>query len=166
MPKDIQSHLPSETAPITTLLKNNTPALLPTTLILRPVHLYTSPLELNWSIDKLLKTPIPPRTWMRTLEEIFSQLWTTGTHSIGSPLSSNLDLWFPLWVMSFWYVAVEVAEQKDKRNTAENRLSQRVQDSETHRAKNLLEKVPRELRLWSLIGNDQVCYLAGLFSDD
>ena len=57
VPKDIQSHLPSKTAPITTLLKTNTPALLPTTLILRPVHLYTFLLEPNWSIDELLKTP-------------------------------------------------------------------------------------------------------------
>lgn len=48
-----------------------------------------------------------------------------------------------------------------------NWLSQRVQGSEIRRAKNLFEKVPWGLRLYSFTGNDReshVGHLAGLLS--
>ena len=168
VPKDIRSRLPPDAALVTTLLKANTPAHLPATFILRSVGLCTSPLKPNWSIDKLFKTPVPPRAWIGTLEENLSQLWTTGVCSISPPSSSSPDLRFPLWIVNFWYTAVEVAEQKAEWKAAEEWLLKRVQDSEIRQARNLFGKVPWGLRLWSLTGHDgesRIGHLAGLLSN-
>ena len=71
--------------------------------------------------------------------------------------------------MNFWITAVEVAEQRDQWKAAEDWLSRRIQDSEIHKAGNLLERVPWGLRPWSFVGYDKdtpVDYLAGLFSNE
>jgi len=129
----IWSHLPSETVPVSTLLKTNVPTRLPEmTSIIRPADLCTSPLDPCWTIDELFKTSLPPRAWLCTLEENLSQMWISGTHSIKPPASSSPDLRFPLWIANFWNTPVEVAEQRDQWKAAEDWLSRRVQDSEIH----------------------------------
>ena len=169
VPKDIRSCLPPEAAPISTLLKANIPNCLPKTSIVRPVDLSTSPLDPCWTVDELLKTSIPPRTWLDTLEQDLSQMWTSGTCSIKPPLSPNLNLRFPLWIANFWNTAVEVVEQRDRWKAAEDWLSKKVQNSEIRKARNLLEKLPWGLRLWPLVGSDKetrVGHLARLLSNE
>ena len=64
---------------------------------------------------------------------------------------------------------MEVAEQRDQWRAAEDWLSRRVQDSEIHKVRSLLGKIPWGLRLWSLVGHDKetrVGYLARLLSND
>jgi len=169
VPEVIRSHLPSEMVPISTLLKTNVPTRLPKTSIIQPVHLCTSPLDPRWMVDELFKTSLPPHDWLYTLEENLSKMWTSGTRSIKPPSSSGSNLRFPLWIVNFWNTAIEVAKQRDQWKAAEDWLSRRVQDPEIHKARDLLEKVPWGLRLWSLAGYDKetrVGYLAGLLSNE
>jgi hypothetical protein len=71
--------------------------------------------------------------------------------------------------MNFWNMAVEVAERRDRWRAADGWLSRKVQYSEIHNSRDLLEKVLWGLRLRSLAGYDKetwVWYLAGLLSDE
>ena len=65
-------------------------------------------------------------------------------------------------------MAVEVSGERDKWIAAEEWLLKRVQNSEIRQARNLLEKVPWGLRLWSLTGRDResrIGHLAELLSN-
>src|SRR6266478_4654571 len=169
IPVEVQSRLPPEMATIPTLLKTDLPNRLSNASIIQPVHLCASPLDPRWTIDELFKTFSPPRTWLDTLEQHLSTMWTSGMRSIKSPLPSNPNLRFPLWVMDFWNKAVEVVEQRDQWRAAGDWLSTRIQNSEIHEAGSLLERVPWGLRLWSLVGNDKetrIGHLAGLLSNE
>ena len=89
--------------------------------------------------------------------------------SIVPPSSSTPDLRLPLWVVNFWNMAVEVAEQRDKWRLAEEWLLRRIQDHTFREARKLLENVPWGLRLWSLTSHDKetrIGHLAGLLSDE
>ena len=71
--------------------------------------------------------------------------------------------------MKFWNAAIEVAKQRDQWKATEYWLLRRVQDPEIHRVRDLLERVPWGLRLWSLAGYDKethIGYLAGLLSNE
>jgi len=168
VPEEIQSRLPPETSPISTLLETNVPNRLLDTAIIQPIQLCSSPLPPYWTVEELFKTSLPPRTWLYTLEQNLSALWAAGTRSIKPPLPSRSSVRFPLWVVNFWNTAVEVTEERDQWLAAVDWLSRRVQGPEIHEARNLLKRVPWGIRLWSLTGHDRVTrigYLAELLSN-
>ena len=169
VPQEVQSHLPSETVPVPTLLKFNLPNCLPKTTVLKAADLHASPLDPCWTIDALFKTSIPPSTWLFDLEQNPSVMWASGTHSIKPPLSPNPNLQFPMWIMNFWYMAVDPAEQRGKWRTAEDWLSRAIQNPEIRQARSLLDSLPWGLRLWPLEGHykeTRVGYLAELLSNE
>jgi len=167
VPEEIRSRLPSETAPISTLLKANIPNRLSDTSIVQLVKLCASPLAPCWTVDRLFETSSPPRTWLYNLERSLSTMWASGTRSIKPPSPQNSNLRFPLWVMNFWNTAVVVAEQRDRWLAAADWLSRRVQGPEIRGVRNLFERVPWGMKLWSLVGHERetlVGYLAELLS--
>ena len=169
VPKDVSSQLPAETVPVSVLLESNIPGRLSDTSVIRPAHLSFSLLDPCWTIGELFATPLPPRVWLNTLENNLSQMWSSGKLSIIPPSSSNPDLRLPLWVVSFWNMAVEAAEQRDKWKAAEEWLLGRIQDPSIREARKLLNKIPWGLRLWSLTSHDKetrIGHLAGLLSDE
>ena len=130
MPKDVLSHLPAETTSVSALLETNLPDRLAETAIIPPVHLCSSSSGPCWEIDELFKTRVPPRTWLYELQRALNGMWVTGTRSVRPPSTSNPNLRFPLWVVNFWYTAVEIVEQRDKWRAAVDWMLNRVQDSE------------------------------------
>ena len=169
VPEDVSSWLPAETVPVSVLLKSNVPGRLSDTSIIKTARLCFSPLDPRWTVDELFATLLPPRAWLNVLENDLSDMWGSGMSSIVPPLSSNPNLRLPLWIVTFWNMAVEVAEQRDKWRAAEEWLLGRTQDSSIREARKLLEKIPWGLKLWSLVSHDKetrVGHLAGLLSDE
>ena len=116
VPEDIQSRLPSETTPVTTLLKTCIPACLPTTCILCSIGLCTGR-HLSArikSVDRRVAQNAGVASCLDAHLKGKPQLvvdYRGAFHH--SPSSSGPNSHFPLWIMNLWYTAMEVAEQRD-----------------------------------------------------
>lgn len=168
VPDHISSHLPAATVSVYALVASNLPSgLSDTSDIRRPLWCFTRQ-DPCWVIDELFETPLPPRAWLDTLRENLSQMRRYGMRSIMPPSSLDQNLLFPLWVVSFWSTAVEVAEQRDMWIAIEDWVLRAIQEPSIREFRTLLENVHWDLRLWSLQGPDKetrIGHLAGLLSD-
>ena len=63
---------------------------------------------LNWTVEHLWKTHVPPRTWLNDLDVVLNHEWLR-TCSIEAPVGLK-GLKFPLWVGNFWFEMIEVVD--------------------------------------------------------
>jgi len=139
IPKAVLGLIPSPSIAVSSLLKDPLPALLyPSTISLRPAESCVKNLTVRWTVDELLKAPIPSRTWLCDLEITLKNKWHTraGVTSVQHPTISNLRL--PLWVGNFWDSLVGAAEQKEEWGRTERWLLDRIQDVEVYEARELM----------------------------
>ena len=170
VPETILRRIPPPTVTVSSLLATNLPALVHSSAVdLRPAKLCITDLAAHWTVEELLRAPIPPRKWLGDLEITLKSKWFTCARvtSVLHPKISNLYL--PLWVGNFWYSLVEAAEQKKKWRKAVGWVSGQVQDAGAYEARELMGRIPWGTRLWVLVGADSSSFvgvLAKLLSDN
>ena len=160
--------IPSASIAVSSLLKKTLPALLhPSAVNLRSAESCATALAARWTVEELLKAPVPSRIWLNDLEITVAKKWLTraGVTSIQHPTIS--ELYLPLWVGNFWYSLVGAAEQKEEWRRAECWVSGQVQDAKVYEARELMGRIPWGMTIWALAGADSSSHigvLAGLLS--
>lgn len=156
IPKAVLDLIPSRSIGVSSLLKKPLPPLLhPSAINLRPAESCLAHLAARWTVDELMRAPIPSKTWLYDLETSLNKKWHmagAGAASIQHPTISHLYL--PFWVGNFWYYLVEAAEQKEEWGKAERWISGQVQDAKTCEARELMQRIPWGMSIWALAGVD------------
>lgn len=168
IPKPVLDLIPLPSITVSSLLKDPLPTPLhPSTINLRPAESCVTDLAARWTVDELIKAPIPSRTWLFDLEITLKNKWHTriGVTSVRHPTISGLYL--PLWIGNFWDSLIGAVEQKGEWRRAESWILGQVQDARVYEARELLQQIPWGFRVWALTGADSsslVGVLAGLLS--
>lgn len=147
--------VPSSTITVASLLKTTVPAILyPSVVSLPSAEACLTDHVPCWTVEELLKAPIPPRIWLSDLEITVKKKWFTrpGVASIRHPTISSLYL--PLWAGNFWYSLIGVVEQKEEWRKAECWVSSQLRDTKVYEARELMRRIPWGMRIWVLTGVD------------
>ena len=95
-----------------------------------------------WTEDGLLQLPVPPRHWLGKLGvELNRRLHESPPVSLQHPTIPNL--YFPLWVVNFWSVLWNAAEQRNWWITVQAWVrNQGEQGAEIGKVNELLQRAP------------------------
>lgn len=161
VPGEILRLIPAVTISVSSLLATNLPVLLyPSATNLQPAKSCVTDLAAHWTVEELLKAPVPPRRWLGDLEITLKNEWFKARAHITSvrhPTVSNLCL--PLWAGNLWYSLVEATEQKEEWRRAECWISSQVQDAKVYEARELMGKTPWGTRIWALAGANSFSFV-------
>ena len=165
VPEEVLRRLPMETIPVSSLIAADLPRSLQD--VLRSAESCLSKETLNWTVEQLWKTRVPPRTWLSDLDIALNREWL-GTCSIEAPVGLK-GVRFPLWVGNFWFEMIEVVEQRENWKKAQGWLRGMVRSPEVQEVEKLLDRTPWGLRLWPLRGHEgstKVGFLATMLSNE
>ena len=164
IPNEVLGLIPSDSITVSSLLEKTLPNLLQSSAAnLRSVDSCVSHIAARWTIEELLKAPIPPRTWLGDLDITLKKRWFTPCTRVNSVRHPTiLDLRLPLWIGRFWYSLVGAVEQKKEWRRAEGWVLCQEQDEKAYEARELMRRIPWGMRVHILAGADSSSFVGVL----
>jgi hypothetical protein len=119
----------------------------------------------HYTRDQLLRSPVPPRSWLGAIEIHLNRLLPLDPHPISLRHPTVPGLYLPLWAVTVWGVLLQALEQQAIWGRAQEWLEdQGAQDTYSHMAKELMGQVAWRTTIQRLKPTSQIGLLAELLS--
>jgi hypothetical protein len=167
IPDDYVDNLVRPTETASALVNMDLPHLLTDNDDMLPADSCVTDSTVYYTQDQLLRSPVPPRLWLGSVEIHLNHLIRSGAKPTSLQHPTVPGVYLPLWVISVWTVLLLALEQQQIWGQAQNWLETLVtRDIYSHMAEELMGRLAWGMSIQSIQPKPRIGLLAELLSSD
>jgi hypothetical protein len=107
--------------------------------------------EVCWTVNNLLRSPVPPQDWLNTLEQELVNRVDLGAYPASLRHPTVLNLYLPLWAITAWRTLRDAVEQRACWKVVDQWLrTQGTRGVDVEEARELMGRMPWGMTIWAI----------------